>query len=149
MNKKLFYMIFMSLLPLFFFGQNKQNEKLYINFKENSIDTYWKKGEMGKKFKEKSYLKNEKSNGDVDFFVEGLMFRYDKSKMETKTMSDTEIECIKLLTPQEILNHINSIQEKYPLGYKYPSEEFPKMFIVNKNKRNIILYEVKCQYYIE
>ena len=149
MNKKLFYMIFMSLLPLFFFGQNKQNEKLYINFKENSIDTYWKKGEMGKKFKEKSYLKNEKSNGDVDFFVEGLMFRYDKSKMEMKTMSETEIKCIKLLSPQEISNHIYSIQEKYPLGYKYPTEEFPKMFIVNKNKRNIILYEVKWQYYIE
>lgn len=149
MKKRTLFIMFVYLFSSSVLFAQDQKEELYLFFKEDSPDFYWKKGEMGEKFRTSTYLKNQRNNGDIYFYINGLLFIYDKSEMEQKNIPCSEIESKDFLTANEVEKHIQVIQKKYPLGYKYPSKEYPIMFIVNKEKDKVTLYEVKWQYYVE
>lgn len=130
-------------------SQIDTSNSLFFGFEENSNLHYFKKGEMDKSYKEKTYIENEFKNGKIDFFIEDLLFRHNKIKMRSDTISIKDCPGIKLLDPQQIKDHINNIKEEYPLGYKYPNENYPVMYIAKKKRDSIILYEVKWHSYTE
>lgn len=131
------------------YGQEKSTEKLYINFDEDSKIYYWKETEMGEKIKRKTYVKNQYQNGNIDFYIEDLLFAHRPTKMIKKEIDPQEIISNNLLSPQEIKEHISKIQEKYPLGPKYPTTEFPTLYITEMSDNRVIFYEVRWQFYNE
>lgn len=148
MKSKLSSILFLVFFPFVSLCQTDIKD-IYILFKENSKIQYNKKGEMGKIYRENTYVENKSANGDIDFFIEGLLFRHDKDKMQRKILSKSDLTCKELLSPKQIKTHINSIKEEYPLGYKYPNKEFPLLYIAKEKKDSIVLYEVKWQSYVE
>ena len=149
MEKNLFYFAFIFILPYTVMSQVLDKDSLIFQFEENSNLEYYKEGEMDKSHREKTYIKNEDKDGNIDFFIEGLLFRHNKTKMQSKVISKLDFPCIEFLSPKQIKDHINGIKEEYPLGYKYPNEKYPVMYIAKQKSDSIILYEVQWKYYIE
>lgn len=126
-----------------------QQDPIFIKFESCSEKTFQKENGSGQLVEENLFQKSVKENEDVHFFVEELLFIHEKSKMENIILSNSNPIIRELLSPEEIKAHILKIQKKYPLGYKYPSPEFPKLYMAERGKDSIVLYEVKWQYYIE
>lgn len=130
-------------------GQDSAEEIIYIGFNEHSSSSYISEGELDKKYKSRSYLKNISAQGVIKFYVEGLLFLHDPDKMESTTLGDiAEIRC-EILSPAGIKEHIDQIREVYPMGYNFDLKEFPRLFIVDKSEGNARLYEVRWQPYIK
>lgn len=154
MKNNLFYFAIICILPSTIMSQSLDKQSLDKNslifkFEETSNLEYSKKGEMDKIYREKTYIENEDKNGNFDFFIEGLLFRHDKTKMQSKVIKKSDFPCIELLFPKQVKDHINDIKEKYPLGYNYPSKKYPTIYIAKEKNDSIILYKVQWKYYTE
>lgn len=125
-----------------------QRDTVFFKFESESEKTYLKEDGSGNLLKEKLFQRNDLENGNVNFFIEELLFIH-QQKMDRIVTSNSKIVTKELLSPEEVKYYVLNIQEKYPLGYKYPSKEFPKMYVVERGKRCSTLYEVKWQYYNE
>lgn len=127
-----------------------QRESIYLKFDSNSKDVYAYENGSGHTVKELVYQKHQKDNGDMVFYIKGQMFVHDKTKMDKKQCDFSKLSYIKLLAPDEVILYVVKVQEKYPMWYKYPSTEYPKIYIVEKLSNQLIdLIEVNWQYYIE
>ncbi|MCM4161929.1 hypothetical protein FHG64_07985 [Antarcticibacterium flavum] len=56
---------------------------------------------MDKSYKEKTYVENKFKDGKIDFFIEDLLFRHNKIKMRSDTISIRDFPGIKLLNPEQ------------------------------------------------
>ncbi len=148
-NKLFFKLIFVLILlaTQLSFGQRKS---LYLNFDISSKETFFKENGSGKTIKEFVYLKNKKSNGNIEFFIKDQKFLYNKSKMVKKIVDLKKLQKQQLLSANEVVKYVEKVRKKYPMWYRYPSKGYPRMYVVeNYSNCKVILYEVNWKYYIE
>ena len=127
---------------------------MYLMFKENSkelCDVHpTRRGRFHVVKDILKYVKMETNEGNIVFDICKEEFIYEKSKMEKRIVCSNFLDDKKLLDYEDLVNFLNEVQDKYPLGYKYPSKEYPKIYIpISLSDSKICLYEVKWQYYIE
>jgi len=127
-----------------------QKKSIYFKFESESKEVYLIENGSGENVKELIYLKNKKENGNIIFYIKGQRFVYEKAKMIKKICNSSELSIEELLSPNEVVRYVAKVQKKYPMWYKYPSKEYPKIFIVESliNCR-VVLFEVNWQYYIQ
>ncbi len=138
--------IFLVLIVQSSFSQKKN---IYIHFDKDTNAFFLKEDGSGEETKVPIFVKNEKANGDILFFIKDQMFIYNKDKMCRKGIPVEKFND-KLLSADETLDYVKTVRKKYPMWYKYPSDEYPKMYIVENSSDNMLeLYEVNWKYYIE
>ena len=130
-------------------GQTEKKDIIFIGFNESTADHYFKEVENGEKVKVRSFLKNDQTDGGVHFYIEGLLFVHLPSVMEAESLKTSfKPEC-EILKPEEIASYIVKIKKTYPLGYKFPSEKFPRLVIVDSSSGVPEFYEVIWRPYNE
>ncbi len=148
-NNKTIKIIIGFFIFLFQFSYS-QKKPIYFKFESESKDVYLIENGSGNNTKELIYLKNKKGNGNIVFYIKGQRFVYEKTKMIKKTCNSSELSIEELFSPNEVVKYVAKVQEKYPMWYKYPSKEYPQIFIVENLKNcQVVLFEVNWQYYIQ
>lgn len=141
--------VYLSGIVLVLITQFSFSQSIYFSFDAKSKEYYLKEDGMGNYVKEPVYIKNIKENGNIEFFIKGQMFVFEKAIMSKKSMEYNQFS-EKVLSANEVVKYVNSVREQYPMWYKYPSSDYPLMYIVEKGFRNnCILYEVNWKYYTE
>ena len=150
---KVILLIFISIFSSSY-KKKKKKHPIYIEFKENSgekcnVDTT-RKGSFHYVNNVNKYGKLVQENGDIYFYICREKFVYVKSQMEKRIVSKKFLNNKKLMNYDDLVIWLNKMEDKYPMGYRYPSKEFPKIFIpIKLSNCKMALYEVKWHYYIE
>lgn len=144
-----FFNIKIIFLVLLFQSSFSQKKDIYICFDKDTNVSFLKEDGSGEETKEPIYIKNKQANGDILFLIKDHMFIYDKSKMSRRVIPVEKFNG-KLLSADEIIDYVKTVRKKYPMWYKYPSDKYPTMYIVeNSSNITLELYEVNWKYYIE
>lgn len=151
-NRILILILFFLLVNNSIFAQS--NPPIYLLFNENSKELcdvhQTRTGRLHTVKNIRKYTKAERSNGNIYFDICGELFIYDESKMDKRIVCKDFLKDKKLMNYEELVGFLNEMQDKYPMGYKYPSKEYPKIYIpIKLPNHTITLYEVKWEYYIE
>lgn len=147
--------IYVSLLLFFSISLFPQERPpIYLMFKENSKELCDVHPDRRGRFHVVKdilkYAKVETKEGDVIFYICNEKFIHEKSKMEKRIVCSNFLDDKKLLNYKDLVNFLNELQDKYPMGDRYPSDEYSKIYIpISLPDSKICLYEVKWQYYIE
>lgn len=147
--------IYVSLLLFFSISLFPQERPpMYLMFKENSKELCDVHPDQRGRFHVVKnilkYAKVESKEGDVIFYICNEKLIHEKSKMEKRIVCSNFLDDKKLLDYKDLAIFLNDVQDKYPMGYIYPSDEYPKIYItITLSDSKICLYEVKWQYYIE
>jgi hypothetical protein len=130
-------------------GIFQPTENYCIPFYKDSDIVYKKEDGSGGLVDEKVYLLLEKENGKKRFMIKGKMFLFDPMKHESGIVNDKKCLCKKDLTLDDLENHIDFIQSKYPFGNS-KAEDLPKLILLIFNEgKPIEFHEVNWQYYNE
>jgi hypothetical protein len=140
----------MFLILLFIsIGIFQPTENYCISFYKDSDIVYKKEDGSGGLVYEKVYLLLEKENGKKRFMIKGKMFLFDPMKHESGIVNDKKCLCKRDLTLDDLENHIDFIQSKYPFGNS-KAEDLPKLILLTfKDGKSLEFYEVNWQYYNE
>ena len=147
--------IYVSLLLFFSISLFPQERPpIYLMFKENSKELCDVHPDRRGRFHVVKdilkYAKVETKEGDAIFYICNEKFIHEKSKMEKRIVCSNFLDDKKLLNYKDLVNFLNELQDKYPMGDRYPSDEYSKIYIpISLPDSKICLYEVKWQYYIE
>lgn len=127
-----------------------QIDTVYLRFDGDSKAVYLKENGVGEMIEVPVYYTTPDHDWGREFYIKGLLFRHENSGMrKTRISEESKFYPEKILEPEEVVQLIHTLQEKYPFGAK-PSEDYPYLFIVFKKAGfPSILYEVKWRYYIE
>lgn len=146
-------LLFSLLFNSFIFAQNKN--PIFFQFDEKSKELCnvhpTRRGRLHKVENISKYGIVYQNNGNISFYICGEKFIYEKSRMRKSIVCKNFLRNKKLMDYEELVNFLNKMQDKYPMGPKYPSKEYPtRMYIpINLSDGRITLYEIKWQYYIE
>ena len=81
--------------------------------------------------------------------IKGKMFLFDPMKHESGIVNDKKCLCKKDLILDDLENHIDFIQSKYPFGNSR-AEDLPKLILLTfKDGKPLEFYEVNWQFYNE
>lgn len=128
-----------------------QVDTVYLRFDRDSKEVYLKENGVGDTVKASLYYATAEQDCGREFYINGLLFRHDSSRMLKKRVAEESADYPeKILSANEVVQLISNLQDRYPFGSK-PSEDYPYLFIVFQQAAGSpsILYEVKWQYYIE
>lgn len=129
----------MCLSPIF-----QAKEKKYIMFKTSSKSTYEYEIGNGKKGVRKTYVKEYKNDGNIDFYIKDKVFKFNLKTSEADTCNIKYLNNIDLSDIKTLENEVNKVNPYYPF------KVFPNLFLVEKiNDSTIVKYKVKWEYYIE
>ena len=152
-NKRLslFFLFFIFFIVLSF-SQNQP--PMYLEFYENSSESCnihsTRRSRLHTVNNIQKYVKTKLKSWNVSFYICGELFIHEKSIMEKRVVCKSFLNDKRLIGYEELVDFLNKMQDKYPMGYKYPSNEYPKIYIpIHLSDSHISLYEVKWEYYIE
>ena len=127
-----------------------QNSPIYLKYEKSSEKIYLKEDGLGNTLNELIFRKNNLDDENIIFYIKDMMFVHNSNMFKETLCKKGKKFYEKLLNPKETEIYIDNLKKQYPFGVKEEAKKYPKFFIVvTDNTHEIILYEVKWQYYIE
>ena len=146
---RLKYIIFFLFISIAVAAQDLK--PIYLLFNDGSEELCNVVKSRGGNFHEREnvlkYGKGERSDGVTRFYICSELFE-NESKMERKIVSNEFLKDKKLMEYQELAVFLNKMQDKYPYGPRYPTKEYPKLYVpIRISDSETCLYEVRFLMY--